>query len=78
MCRGPIVTAPDFLDEPPRGATLTDHDIKHLKLYVRLLDADADGADWAKWLPFCSALIPVMIPSAPGTSTNAISCAPDG
>ncbi len=40
------MTAPDFLDEPPRGTTLTDYDIKHLKLYVRLLDADAEGADW--------------------------------
>ena len=40
------MTAPDFLDEPPQSATLTDYDIQHLKLYVRLLDADADGADW--------------------------------
>lgn len=40
------MTAPDFLDEPPQSATPTDYDIQHLKLYVRLLDADADGADW--------------------------------
>jgi hypothetical protein len=38
--------APDFFDEPPRSATATDYDLKHLKLYVRLLDAEADGADW--------------------------------
>ena len=38
------MTAPDFLDEPPRSATATDYDLKHLKLYVRLLDAEADGA----------------------------------
>lgn len=40
------MTAPDFLDEPPPCATATDYDMKHLKLYVRLLDAEADGADW--------------------------------
>lgn len=40
------MTAPDFLDEPPRGPTATEYDRKHLKLYVRLLDAEADGADW--------------------------------
>jgi len=40
------MTAPDFLDQPPQSATLTDYDITHLKLYVRLLDAEADGADW--------------------------------
>lgn len=42
------MTAPDFLDEPPGGASLTDYDIKHLKLYVRLLDADAERADWCE------------------------------
>lgn len=40
------MTASDFLDEPPRSVTATDYDLKHLKLYVRLLDAEADGADW--------------------------------
>jgi hypothetical protein len=40
------MTAPDFLDEPPVSATATDYDMKHLKLYIRLLDAHADGADW--------------------------------
>ena len=42
------MTAPDFLDEPPQSATLTDYDIQHLKLYLRLLDADAEGADWCE------------------------------
>lgn len=40
------MTAPDFLDEPPVSVTATDYDLKHLKLYIRLLDAEADGADW--------------------------------
>lgn len=40
------MTKADFLDEPPAGAVLTAYDEAHLKLYARLLDADAEGADW--------------------------------
>lgn len=36
----------DFLDEPPDSPTLTNYDRGHIKLYLRLLDAEADGADW--------------------------------
>jgi hypothetical protein len=35
-----------FLDEPPESSVLTDYDREHMKLYMRLLDAAADGADW--------------------------------
>lgn len=35
-----------FMDEPPRSLSMTDYDRTHLKLYMRLLDAEADGADW--------------------------------
>lgn len=37
---------PAFQDQPPASDTLTDYDHTHLKLYMRLLDADASGADW--------------------------------
>ncbi|MBG6118651.1 DUF2285 domain-containing protein [Sphingobium sp. AEW013] len=40
------MTKEDFLDQPPDGAALTAYDQAHLTLYLRLLDADADGADW--------------------------------
>ncbi|PZU69293.1 DUF2285 domain-containing protein [Sphingobium sp.] len=40
------MTKTDFLDQPPAGAALTAYDQAHLKLYARLLDADAQGADW--------------------------------
>lgn len=40
------MTKEDFLDQPPGGAALTAYDQAHLKLYLRLLDADAEGADW--------------------------------
>ncbi len=43
---GNIVTRDDFLDQPPTGAVLTAYDEAHLKLYVRLLDAAAEKADW--------------------------------
>lgn len=36
----------DFLDEPPAEDRLTDYDRAHLATYLRLLDAQADAADW--------------------------------
>ncbi|MGB3832798.1 MAG: DUF2285 domain-containing protein [Mesorhizobium sp.] len=36
----------DFLDEPPASAELTDYDRAHMKEYMRVHDAAADGADW--------------------------------
>ena len=36
----------DFLNEPPDSAVLTPYDREHMKLYLRLLDAATDGADW--------------------------------
>ncbi len=35
-----------FLDQPPGGDRLTEYDRAHLKLYLRLLDAETDGASW--------------------------------
>ncbi|WP_036732559.1 DUF2285 domain-containing protein [Paracoccus sanguinis] len=40
------MTKHDFLDQPPLGTALTAYDKAHLKLYIRLLDADRQGADW--------------------------------
>ncbi len=36
----------EFLDAPPDSADLTDYDREHMKLYMRVLDAATDGADW--------------------------------
>lgn len=33
-------------DQPPAEASVTDYDRAHLKLYLRLLDADAERASW--------------------------------
>ncbi|WP_127074182.1 DNA -binding domain-containing protein [Pelagibacterium lentulum] len=33
-------------DQPPDGLSLTEYDRAHMKLYLRLLDAASEGADW--------------------------------
>lgn len=43
---GRAMTEPGFLDQAPDTDKLTDYDKKYFKLYMRLLDAKADGADW--------------------------------
>jgi hypothetical protein len=39
---------PDVADAGPTGQALTRYDEEHLITYLRLLDADAAGADWRK------------------------------
>lgn len=36
----------DYLDQAPEGPALTEYDRQHIKLYMRLLDAESDGASW--------------------------------
>ena len=40
------MTVITFQDRPPDGDRLTGYDESHLALYIRLLDAAAEGADW--------------------------------
>ena len=37
---------PDVADTAPSDPVLTVYDEEHLITYLRLLDADAEGADW--------------------------------
>jgi hypothetical protein len=37
---------PDVADTGPMDSVLTPYDHEHLVTYLRLLDADAEGADW--------------------------------
>jgi hypothetical protein len=37
---------PDVADTAPSGSELTAYDLEHLITYLRLLDADAEGAHW--------------------------------
>jgi hypothetical protein len=44
-----MITEP-YRDSPPESEGLTDYDRSHLKLYLQILDAAADGADWREIL----------------------------
>lgn len=48
-----------FDDTPPTSEVLTDYDRSHLRLYMRLLDASAEGADWAEVVNVLFGLDPV-------------------
>ena len=39
---------PELLPAPPLSDDLTDYDYRLLIVYLRLLDAEAEGADWAE------------------------------
>jgi hypothetical protein len=39
---------PPVADRAPNAETLTRYDEEHLVTYLRLLDAEADGADWTE------------------------------
>jgi hypothetical protein len=48
-CRGAFLRSRavlDVADAAPSGCALTPYDEEHLVTYLRLLDADAEGADW--------------------------------
>lgn len=57
-----MMPQPDFADAPPGGDTLTDYDRTHIKLYVRLLDAEAAGASWERVATVLFALDPLREP----------------
>ena len=40
--------APPVADAAPDADVLTRYDEQHLVTYLRLLDADAEGADWTE------------------------------
>ena len=41
-----MMTITAFEDRPPESAQLTAYDERHFATYLRLLDADEEGADW--------------------------------
>ena len=55
-------SAPQFLDEPPPGLGLTPYDREHMALYLRLLDAARDGADWREAVQILFGLDPDLDP----------------
>lgn len=49
-------------DIAPTAAILTGYDERHLVTYLRLLDADADGADWKEVAKIVLHIDPVREP----------------
>src|SRR5260370_2536671 len=46
--RTDAMTSTAFDDQPPQSSSLTDCDRQNLALYVRLLDAAEEGAEWTE------------------------------
>ncbi|KRE12657.1 hypothetical protein ASE66_19325 [Bosea sp. Root483D1] len=57
-----MVAALNFLDVPPSSETLTVYDREHMVLYLRLLDAARDGADWREAVRVLFELNPDIAP----------------
>jgi hypothetical protein len=54
--------APSFHDVAPVSDELTEYDRAHIKLYMRLLDAADDGAEWAEAVNVLFSIDPVQEP----------------
>ncbi|MGN7709695.1 DNA -binding domain-containing protein [Agrobacterium radiobacter] len=52
----------DNLDQAPEGPALTEYDRRHIKLYMRLLDAESDGASWQEAVEILFGISPVTEP----------------
>jgi hypothetical protein len=67
-----------FDETAPAGDELTDYDRSHVKLYMRLFDADAMAPIGARWSRSSLGLIRQRSPSALDRSTIAIWRGPAG
>jgi hypothetical protein len=56
------MTVAPFQDRPPESAHLTTYDERHLADYIRLLDADDEGADWREAVQIIFGLDPQREP----------------
>jgi hypothetical protein len=54
---------PDVADTAPTDPRLTAYDQQHLVTYLRLLDADAEGADWREVAKIVLHIDPVREPA---------------
>ena len=55
-------TTPAFDELAPTSEDITDYDRRHIKLYMRLLDATADGAPWTEAVEVLFGIDPVREP----------------
>lgn len=51
-----------FDNEPPQGETVTSYDERHFITYIRLLDAEEDGADWREAVAIIFGIDPAAEP----------------
>ena len=51
---------PDVADVAPTDSVLTVYDEEHIITYLRILDADAEGADWRKVAQLVLHIDPVL------------------
>lgn len=56
------MTHPSFQDYPPLTARVNAYDEQHLDLYLRLLIADEEGADWREVVAVLFKIDPVCEP----------------
>ena len=56
------MSAPDFEDQPPLMDRLSAYDEGHLVTYLRLLDAEKDGASWEEAAAIIFAIDPAKEP----------------
>lgn len=54
--------APQIADRPPDADEITDYDLQHLVVYLRLLDAERDGAPWTEVASLVLGLDPAAAP----------------
>jgi Uncharacterized conserved protein (DUF2285) len=54
---------PSVADEAPNSSTLTSYDRQHLLTYLRLLDAQAEGAEWDEAALLVLHIDPIREPS---------------
>ncbi|WP_010336147.1 DNA -binding domain-containing protein [Sphingobium yanoikuyae] len=56
------ISAPPFDDIAPVSDELTEYDRAHIKLYMRLLDAADDGAEWTEAVNILFGIDPALEP----------------
>ena len=56
------MSAPDFEDQPPQMDRLSAYDERHLVTYLRLLDAEKEGAHWEEAVAIIFAIDPASEP----------------
>ncbi len=56
------MSIPAFEDRPPLTERVNAYDERHLVTYLRLLDADAEGADWREAVSIIFGLDPAREP----------------